>query len=364
MAQLEIRNATRRYGSLAAVDGVSMGVEAGEFFTLLGPSGCGKTTLLRLIAGFESPDVGSILLDGQDLADVPPERRPIHTVFQSYALFPHMTVAQNVAFGLRMAGKRGVELQRLVAQALDGVRLADRAEHYPHQLSGGQRQRVALARALVNRPRVLLLDEPLAALDAKLREDIQLELIKLQRDAGIAFIYVTHAQQEALAMSHRIAVMRAGRIEQIAGPTELYGRPVNRFVADFIGNANLLDCTVASASSGQLSLRVQGLGEVAATGNEHVTAGARGCLALRPEHLHLSEPPAATTVTHLKNHFAGRVRGQLYAGDVTTYQIEMREGAVLQALLPNATPGPVRRFEPGDEVWIEWRHDAGVFLSN
>ena len=363
MAQLEIRDVTRRYGALNAVDGVSMSVEAGEFFTLLGPSGCGKTTLLRLIAGFESPDSGSILLDGQDLVDVPPERRPVHTVFQSYALFPHMTVAQNVAFGLRMAGKRGAELQRLVREALDDVRLADRAEHYPHQLSGGQRQRVALARALVNRPRVLLRDEPLAALDAKLREDIQLELIKLQRDAGIAFIYVTHAQQEALAMSHRIAVMRAGRIEQIAGPIELYGRPVNRFVADFIGNANLLECSVAGASNGQLSLQVQGLGEVSAPG-EHAAVGTRGCLALRPEHLHLSEPPAATTLTHLKNHFAGRVRGQLYAGDVTTYQIEMREGAVLQSLLPNATPGPVRRFEPGDEVWVEWRHDAGVFLAD
>ncbi|HEU0188102.1 MAG TPA: ATP-binding cassette domain-containing protein, partial [Gallionellaceae bacterium] len=229
MALLEIRNVTRRFGDFVAVDNVSLSIEAGEFFTLLGPSGCGKTTILRMIAGFDLPDAGQILLDGKDLADTPPEKRPLHTVFQSYALFPHMTVAQNIAFPLRMARRPKAEAQRMLSEVLEQVHLADKADAYPHELSGGQKQRVALARGLVNRPRLLLLDEPLGALDAKLREEMQIELINLQRDVGVTFVFVTHAQVEALALSHRIAVMDQGRVAQVDEPARLYGFPQSRF---------------------------------------------------------------------------------------------------------------------------------------
>jgi spermidine/putrescine transport system ATP-binding protein len=241
MALLEIRNVTRRFGTFEAVKNVSFEVNAGEFFTLLGPSGCGKTTILRMIAGFDLPDEGSIVLDGVDLKETPPEKRPIHTVFQSYALFPHMTVVDNVAFPLKMAGASADDIRSKVKATLDLVHLSEKGDQYPHELSGGQKQRVALARSLVNRPRLLLLDEPLGALDAKLREQLQVELMSLQRDVGITFVFVTHSQAEALALSHRIAVMNAGRIEQLDEPSKIYGFPNNRFVADFIGNCNLLD---------------------------------------------------------------------------------------------------------------------------
>src|SRR5512135_1154245 len=236
MARLELRNITRRFGDFVAVDDVSLTIESGEFFTLLGPSGCGKTTILRMIAGFDLPDAGQVLLDGRDLADTPPERRSIHTVFQNFALFPHMTVAQNVAFPLKMARRPETEMRNMLHDALEQVHLADKANAYPSELSGGQKQRVALARGLVNRPHLLLLDEPLGSLDAKLREEMQVELINLQRDVGITFVFVTHAQVEALALSHRIAVMNSGRVEQVDEPAKLYSSPNNRFVADFIGH--------------------------------------------------------------------------------------------------------------------------------
>ena len=240
MALLEVRNVTRRFAEFTAVDDVSLSVKAGEFFTLLGPSGCGKTTLLRMIAGFDLPDGGQILLNGADIAGLPPEARPVRTVFQNYALFPHMTVQGNVAFPLKMAKTPAGEIPAKVAEALDGVRLTGFASRFPHELSGGQRQRVAIARALVTHPTVLLLDEPLAALDAKLREEMQIELINLQKNVGITFVYVTHDQTEALALSHRIAVMNRGRVEQVDEPDRLYGFPKTRFVADFIGTCNLL----------------------------------------------------------------------------------------------------------------------------
>ena len=221
MALLEIRSITRRFGKLEAVKNVSLDIESGQFFTLLGPSGCGKTTILRMIAGFDQPDEGELYLDGQPLADIPPERRPVHTVFQSYALFPHLTVSGNIAFPLEMAGRSRDEIRRRTGEALALVHLEDKGDAFPHELSGGQKQRVALARGLVNKPRLLLLDEPLGALDAKLRERMQGELIALQREVGVTFVFVTHAQQEALALSHRIAVMNEGRIEQLDVPEAL-----------------------------------------------------------------------------------------------------------------------------------------------
>ena len=359
MPLLEIRKVTRRFGALTAIDQVSLSIEAGEFFTLLGPSGCGKTTLLRMIAGFDAPDEGSIWLEGKDLANRPPEQRPIHTVFQSYALFPHMSVAQNIAFPLRMAKKTADEIEAKVRLALAEVHLEDKGASFPHELSGGQKQRVALARALVTRPRLLLLDEPLGALDAKLREQMEIELISLQRDVGITFVFVTHAQPEALALSHRIAVMRDGRVEQMDQPSHIYGFPVNRFVADFIGTCNMLAATVIEAGPRGLRLDAAGLGEVSAPATERARAGQAGMLAIRPEQVHIV---VANAAHELKNHFTGRVRDFLYIGDVTTYVVELENGTRIQALLANSAPGRARFFELDQPVKVAWRHDAGVFL--
>jgi len=361
MPLLEIRNVTRRFGALTAVDDVTLSIQAGEFFTLLGPSGCGKTTLLRMIAGFDAPDAGQVLLDGRDFGDTPPEQRPIHTVFQSYALFPHMTVAQNIAFPLKMARRLPEEIQSKLKQALDQVHLQEFSARFPDELSGGQKQRVALARALVNRPRLLLLDEPLGALDAKLREEMQIELINLQRDVGITFVFVTHSQPEALALSHRIAVMREGRVEQMDEPSKIYGFPKSRFVADFIGHCNMLAATVLEANSHGLRLDVSGLGEVAAPPADGAKSGDPGVLAVRPEQIRIIGAAAAQ---ELKNHFVGTVHDFLYVGDVTTYVVALPNGARIEALMPNSSPGRAMFFATGDTVKVAWRHDAGVFLQN
>ncbi|MCP5278354.1 MAG: ABC transporter ATP-binding protein [Thiobacillus sp.] len=389
MALLEIRNITRRFGTFEAVGDVSFDVEAGEFFTLLGPSGCGKTTILRMIAGFDLPDGGQILLDGKDLVNTPAEKRPIHTVFQSYALFPHLTVGQNVAFPLRMAGVSEAELKRRVGETLAQVHLAELADHYPHELSGGQKQRVALARGLVNKPRLLLLDEPLGALDLKLREEMQLELIKLQRDVGVTFVFVTHAQPEALALSHRIAVMNRGRIEQLDEPSRIYGFPRNRFVADFIGNCNLLEARVAERLEGRLRLESPGLGAILAPASEGSQAGDTGVLALRPEQVRISgfTPPLlkggrgdlSTSVEEDapgnpphppfenrgdENAFPGTVKDFLYVGDVTTYQVALDNGQELAALRANDAPGRARFFEVGDRVTVSWAREAGHYVRD
>ncbi len=395
MALLEIIGITRRFGDFEAVKNVSFAVESGEFFTLLGPSGCGKTTILRMVAGFDLPDEGRILLDGRDLAATPAEKRPIHTVFQSYALFPHLTVGQNVAFPLRMAKVAEAELKRRVGETLEQVHLAELAGHYPHEISGGQKQRVALARGLVNKPRLLLLDEPLGALDLKLREEMQLELIKLQRDVGVTFVFVTHAQPEALALSHRIAVMNQGRIEQLDAPSRIYGFPANRFVADFIGNCNLLEVQVVERRDGELRLQAAGLGEIVAPASEAV--GDRGVLALRPEQVRIfaadeappfgkgglggisatadqadrGEIPIAPLYPRMRasrqgeeNHFPGTVRDFLYVGDVTTYQVVLDNGFELSALRPNDAPGRARFFEIGDRVRVSWDREAGHYVPD
>jgi spermidine/putrescine transport system ATP-binding protein len=387
MALLEIRDINRRFGDFEAVKDVSFAVDSGEFFTLLGPSGCGKTTILRMIAGFDLPDAGQILLDGRDLAGTPAEKRPIHTVFQSYALFPHLTVGQNVAFPLRMAKVPDTELKRRVGETLQQVHLSELADHYPHEISGGQKQRVALARGLVNRPRLLLLDEPLGALDLKLREEMQLELIKLQRDVGVTFVFVTHAQPEALALSHRIAVMNRGRIEQLDVPSRIYGFPANRFVADFIGNCNLLEARVVERRDGELRLMAAGLGEILAPASE--AAGDTGVLALRPEQVRISAtheappfekgglggiPAGAGEAGNIpldlplqeggENHFPGTVRDFLYVGDVTTYQVVLDNGFELAALRPNDAPGRARFFEVGDRVTVSWDMGAGHYVPD
>ncbi len=287
-------------------------------------------------------------------------RHPIHTVFQSYALFPHMTVAANVAFPLKMAKRPAGEIPAMVKEALDKVHLVDKSDRFPNELSGGQKQRVALARSLVNRPRLLLLDEPLGALDLKLREEMQRELIKLQRDVGVTFVFVTHSQPEALALSHRIAVMNEGRVEQIDDPSRIYGFPRNRFVADFIGNCTMLDAAVAETTHHGLRLDIAGWGEVVAPPTADVKRGSKGVLALRPEQVRIAAPE---TMHELKNHFPRVVRDFLYIGDVTTYVVELAGGKRIEALLANSAPGRARFFDVSQSVRIGWRHDAGIFLS-
>jgi spermidine/putrescine transport system ATP-binding protein len=360
MALLEIKNVTRRFGDFTAVDDVSLAIEAGEFFTLLGPSGCGKTTLLRMIAGFDLPDGGSIFLDGVDLADRPPEARPVRTVFQSYALFPHMTVEGNVAFPLQMAKTRAAEIPDKIAAALEDVRLVGFGKRYPHELSGGQKQRVAIARALVTHPTVLLLDEPLAALDAKLREDMQIELINMQKDVGITFVYVTHDQTEALALSHRIAVMNKGRVEQLDEPSRIYGFPRSRFVADFIGHCNLFSGPVAANTAGVVTVDVGGLGAVRVAANSALAPGSPATIALRPEQIRIE---AAAPAEAQGNHFRGTVAELLYMGDVTVYRVDTSGGQKIEALLANSASGRAKFFEVGDAVEMTWPVAAGHFIE-
>jgi spermidine/putrescine transport system ATP-binding protein len=285
-------------------------------------------------------------------------------VFQSYALFPHLSVAENVAFPLRMARVMPDEVRRRVAEALEAVHLAEKNRHLPHELSGGQKQRVALARGLVNRPRLLLLDEPLGALDAKLREEMQVELINLQKTVGVTFVFVTHSQAEALALSHRIAVMNQGKVEQLDEPSRLYGFPRNRFVADFIGKINMLEAQVTAVEPAHLVLDVAGVGTVHAPRVELAQPGERGVFAVRPEQVRIGLSGEASGGTGVGvNRVLGRIHDFLYIGDVTTYLVELDNGTRLEALLPNSAPGRAKFFEAGDRVTLTWSSEVGVFLN-
>ncbi len=337
---LSLKGVRKAYGGVVALEGVDLEVYRGEFFSLLGPSGCGKTTLLRLIAGFETPDGGQILIEGRDMARVPPYERPVNTVFQNYALFPHMTVEANVAFGLRMKGLPPGEIRKKVAWALELVDLLGLERRYPRELSGGQKQRVALARALVLEPTLLLLDEPLSALDARLRQELRVELMQLQRRLGTTFIFVTHDQEEALVMSDRLAVMRAGRIEQVGLPDEVYEKPRNRFVAEFLGRSNLLPATPhaqgAHTPLGPLVL-------------PHPLERP-GLLAIRPEKIRLY--PASAPGKPQVNLVPARVEEIVYTGAENQYYLRAGETRLLAYTLNQDLQAPgAEEFGYGEEVY-------------
>jgi putative spermidine/putrescine transport system ATP-binding protein len=347
----------KRYGDVAAVDGVDLEIARGEFFTLLGPSGSGKTTCLRLIAGFERPDAGRVILGGRDVTALPPAERDVNTVFQDYALFPHMTVAANVAYGLRVKGVARAERDARVADALAMVRLEGYGARRPSQLSGGQRQRVALARALVNRPRVLLLDEPLGALDLKLRQQLQVELKRIQQDVGITFVYVTHDQEEALTMSDRIAVVDGGRIVQIGSPREVYERPDSSFVAGFVGVSNLLELAVERVAGEDVHLRLGERDAIVAPAGDGAAAGRIAVVTVRPERIALHE--ATDTVPAGRCHARGTVRTTLYAGPATRFVVELDGGGELLVLRQNgATSFDEAEALKGRPVVLVWARES------
>ena len=352
---IEVREAVKRYGDFTALDRVGLSIADNEFFTLLGPSGCGKTTLLRMIAGFEDVSAGEILLYGENIAGLPPEQRPVNTVFQHYALFPHMTVAENVAFGLRRLRKPAGEVAETVRRMLALVHLQDFAERSPGQLSGGQQQRVALARALAPRPRVLLLDEPLSALDLKLRQAMRGELQRLQRETGITFVFVTHDQEEALAMSDRIAVLKAGVVQQVGTPGDIYLRPENRFVADFIGDTNFLEARVEALSEGGVELAIGQSLRVSVKTDAALAIGETVTVSIRPENIKTTAPGAGLGDV--------RVVEQTYLGPESSVTLELPDGTRLVWRRSNQSGG-AERVEAGEALGLQFAQDAIAVLTS
>ena len=346
-SSVELRGVTKRFGDLVAVDDLDLDLASGEFFTLLGPSGCGKTTTLRMIAGFEQPSEGEILIEGIGVAGLPPHKRPTNTVFQSYALFPHLSVEDNVAFGLKRKKVPKEEIRRRVAAELERVGLASEARRRPAQLSGGMQQRVALARALVNLPKVLLLDEPLGALDLKLRKGLQIELKRIQREVGITFVYVTHDQEEALTMSDRIAVMNGGRVEQVAGPEEVYERPATTFVAGFIGVSNLMPATVTGEGEVRLDQ-----GPTLHSDTAGMAPGARCYAVVRPEKLRIDATTGGAPRSNGLPRVGGVVESSVYLGTATQIVVDLGEGVRMTVLVPNASDAE-RQELPGGGVRVE-----------
>jgi putrescine transport system ATP-binding protein len=352
---------SKRFAGVPAVHRLSLDIHPGEFFALLGPSGCGKTTLLRMLAGFETPDEGRVLLEGEDLAAVPPHRRPVNMMFQSYALFPHLSVAGNIAFGLRQDRLPKQAIAARVEEMLTLVKLEGLGARKPDQLSGGQRQRVALARSLAKRPKVLLLDEPMAALDKKLREETQFELMDLQARLGTAFVIVTHDQEEAMTVAHRIAVMDRGEIVQVAAPAEIYEQPKSRWVAAFIGDVNLIEGGVVETNAAGAVIEDGGGRRYHVADAAGATVGARVAIALRPEKLRISA--AATAPVDGENAVRGRVWDIGYLGDVSIYKVRLADGTPMKASVANVTRFVERPIGWDDEVVLSWAPSAAVLLT-
>ncbi|NRG17225.1 ABC transporter ATP-binding protein [Rhizobiales bacterium] len=358
-ATLDLRGISKRFGHVVALRPTDLTIPGGGLVALLGPSGCGKTTTLRIVAGFERPDTGSVIVGGRDITNLPPNRRGLGMVFQNYSLFPHMSVAENIAFGLKMAGRPAGEIGPKVGEALEIVRLPGFGERFVHQLSGGQQQRVALARSIVTNPSVLLLDEPLGALDKNLRESMQFELRQLQANLGITTVLVTHDQEEALTMSDSVAVMRDGHILQFGSPAEVYDRPRSRFVAEFLGTSNIIEADVESADEEGVSAR-SAMSEapfLVRGSSANAGAGGRIVISVRPEKIHLTrERPE-------RNYIAGRVAGHVFRGNHHAYQIDTGQGGL--RLFANQSPREFasNRFDIGDSVNAAWSADDAVVLS-
>ncbi|KJF71488.1 MULTISPECIES: ABC transporter ATP-binding protein [Rhizobium/Agrobacterium group] len=361
---IRFENVTKRFGDFVAVDNLTLDIYEREFFSLLGPSGCGKTTLMRMLAGFEEPTDGRILLQGKDISGVPPYKRPTNMMFQSYALFPHMSVEKNIAFGLEQDGLPKAEVSSRVEEMLRLVKLSEFAKRKPSQLSGGQRQRVALARSLAKRPKVLLLDEPLGALDKKLREETQFELMDIQTNLGLTFLIVTHDQEEAMTVSDRIAVMDKGIVVQVATPAEIYEAPNSRYVADFIGDINIFDAKVVANASdigkpGLVTLDCDGL-KVAMEQECAAATGSQVAFAVRPEKVRISlDQPADSAV----NSAYGEVWDIGYLGDFSVFIVKLADGRVIRAAQANVSRLVDRPITFGDMVWLNWKQDSGLVLT-
>jgi putrescine transport system ATP-binding protein len=352
---LRIDAVVKKFGVFRAVDRLSLDIRAGEFFALLGPSGCGKTTLLRMLAGFETPDEGRILLDGRDIAQIPPHHRPVNMMFQNYALFPHLTVRDNIAFGLMRTILPPAEIDTRVAEMLALVKLEGLEKRKPDQLSGGQKQRVALARSLARSPQVLLLDEPLAALDKKLRESTQLELMELQRRLGTTFVIVTHDQEEAMTVADRIGVMDAGRLEQVATPRELYEAPASRWVAEFVGDVNIFEGQVESREAGRMMISTRDAGTIAVAQPRQAVGKTQVCVAIRPEKVKLSRrgPVSDALGPRAINRLEGVVTDVSYLGGVTSYKVKLDNGAVVRSSMANTTRIDIDSYNASQRV-VAW----------
>jgi spermidine/putrescine transport system ATP-binding protein len=359
---IELRGITKRYDRTVVVDEVSLSLQRGEVFSLLGPSGCGKTTLLRILAGFVEPDAGTVIVDGQDITRLPPNRRPINTVFQNYALFPHLSVWDNIAFGLRVAKRPAAEIRQAVGAMLELTQLEEHAHKKPSAISGGQKQRVAIARALINRPRLLLLDEPLAALDLKLRQRMLLELDRIHDEVGITFLYVTHDQGEAMSLSDRIAVMNGGHIEQIGRPAEIYETPKTRFVADFIGDTNIFDGVVERVRDAQyLELQLNALGRIITWKDRELRAGDTVHLSVRPEKIGIARTPP--TDSGDRNVVAGTVRDVIYLGAQTRFVVDVGGQSVAVQQQHNRFLLDQKPIVWEERVWLSWHYDDAYLIT-
>lgn len=362
---LRIDAVVKKFGGFRAVDRLSLDIRAGEFFALLGPSGCGKTTLLRMLAGFETPDEGRILLDGRDIARVLPHQRPVNMMFQNYALFPHLTVRDNIAFGLKRAGMARPDIDARVAELVALLKLEGLERRKPDQLSGGQKQRVALARSLARRPQVLLLDEPLAALDKKLRESTQLELMEVQRRLGMTFIIVTHDQEEAMTVADRIGVMDSGRLEQVATPRELYEAPASRWIAEFVGDVNLFEGQVESREASRLAISTRDAGTIFVAEPRQPITKTNLCVAIRPEKVKLSRrgPVSDGAGTNAINRLEGVVTDVSYLGGITTYKVKLDSGAVVRSSMANTARIDIDAYSASHRVVAWFTPDDCVVLE-